>query len=120
VLFFLIAFLITGDLVYVYSQSFKLTVIADLLADGGDLAARPADAARFGIDPMSILVPFLIFAIGVSHGVQMVSAWAAEVYEGADSETAAKRPSAGCWSRAASRCSPTPSASSPSCSSRSR
>ena len=27
----------------------------------------------FGIDPMSILVPFLVFAIAVSHGVQMIS-----------------------------------------------
>lgn len=27
----------------------------------------------FGIDPMSILVPFLIFAIGISHAVQMVN-----------------------------------------------
>jgi predicted RND superfamily exporter protein len=44
----------------------------------------------FGIDPMSILVPFLIFAIGVSHGVQMVSAFGAEVYGGAESLPAAR------------------------------
>jgi len=44
----------------------------------------------FGIDPMSILVPFLVFAIGVSHGVQMVSAHGAEVFAGADSATAAR------------------------------
>ncbi len=44
----------------------------------------------FGIDPMSILVPFLIFAIGVSHGVQMVSAFRAEVYEGSSSLDAAQ------------------------------
>jgi uncharacterized protein len=34
----------------------------------------------FGIDPMGLLVPFLVFAIGVSHGVQMISGYAAEVY----------------------------------------
>jgi len=30
----------------------------------------------YGLDPMSILVPFLIFAIGMSHGVQMTGAFA--------------------------------------------
>jgi hypothetical protein len=44
----------------------------------------------FGMDPMSILVPFLIFAIAVSHGVQMVSANGAEIFDGADSMTAAR------------------------------
>ena len=39
---------------------------------------------------MSILVPFLIFAIGVSHGVQMINAVGAEVYDGAASLTAAR------------------------------
>jgi predicted RND superfamily exporter protein len=33
----------------------------------------------YGIDPMSILVPFLIFSIGVSHAVQMGNAWRHEV-----------------------------------------
>ena len=38
---------------------------------------------------MSILVPFLIFSIGVSHAVQMTSAWRHEVVHGADSVQAA-------------------------------
>jgi len=38
----------------------------------------------YGIDPMSILVPFLVFAIGVSHGVQMVRAFRAELFAGGD------------------------------------
>jgi hypothetical protein len=45
----------------------------------------------FGMDPMSILVPFLIFAIAVSHGVQMVSWTRSEIFAGADSLTAARR-----------------------------
>ena len=45
----------------------------------------------FGIDPMSILVPFLVFAIAVSHGVQMVSSFGSEVFDGADRVTAARR-----------------------------
>jgi hypothetical protein len=45
----------------------------------------------FGIDPLSILVPFLIFSIGVSHAVQMTKTWEHEVVSGVDSLTAAKR-----------------------------
>src|SRR3970282_509315 len=45
----------------------------------------------FGMDPMSILVPFLIFAIAVSHAVQMVSANRAEIFEGFDARVAARR-----------------------------
>jgi predicted RND superfamily exporter protein len=44
----------------------------------------------FGIDPMGILVPFLIFAIAVSHGVQMITANRAAVFNGDDSLTAAR------------------------------
>jgi predicted RND superfamily exporter protein len=91
VMFFLIAFLVTGIFVYVYSQSFKLTVIVvgcSLMAVIWQLGLLTL--LGFGIDPMSILVPFLIFAIGVSHGVQMVSAFGAEVYSGAESEAAAR------------------------------
>jgi predicted RND superfamily exporter protein len=44
----------------------------------------------FGIDPMSILVPFLVFAIGVSHGVQMINSVRTEVYLGNSMEQAAR------------------------------
>ncbi len=91
VLFFLVAFLITCVFVYIYSQSLKLTIIVvgcSLIAVIWQLGLLTL--LGFGIDPMSILVPFLIFAIGVSHGVQMVSAFRAEVFNGADSITAAR------------------------------
>jgi hypothetical protein len=91
VLFFLIAFAITAIFVYVYSQSFKMTVIVvgcSLMAVIWQLGLLTL--LGFGIDPMSILVPFLVFAIGVSHGVQMVSAFRAEVAEGSDSLTSAR------------------------------
>ena len=91
VLFFLIAFAITAVFVYVYSQSFKLTVIVvgcSLMAVIWQLGLLTL--LGFGIDPMSILVPFLVFAIGVSHGVQMVSAFRAEVAAGSDSLTSAR------------------------------
>ncbi len=44
----------------------------------------------YGMDPMSILVPFLVFAIAVSHAVQMVSAARSEVFIGVDSLTASR------------------------------
>jgi predicted RND superfamily exporter protein len=91
VLFFLVAFMITAILVYVYSQSFQLTLVplaSALIAVVWQLGLLPL--LGFGIDPMSILVPFLVFAIGVSHGVQMVSAHGAEVFAGSSSEQAAR------------------------------
>jgi uncharacterized protein len=89
--FFLIAFLITTLLVYVYTQSFRLTLIplsCSLVAVVWQLGLL--QLLGFGIDPLSILVPFLIFAIGVSHGVQMVSTIRAEVFFGVTSEEAAR------------------------------
>ena len=91
VLFFLVAFFITTIFVFLYSQSVKLTLIVvgcSLIAVIWQLGL--VTLLGFGIDPMSILVPFLIFAIGVSHGVQMISAFRAEVYDGASSLDAAR------------------------------
>lgn len=92
VLFFIIAFFITALLVYIYSQSLKLTIIpltCSLVAVIWQLGLLPL--LGFGIDPMSILVPFLIFAIGVSHGVQMVSSFRSEIFLGSNSMEAARK-----------------------------
>lgn len=91
VLFFLVAFLITALLVYWLTRSCRLTAITlacSLTAVVWQLGMLPL--LGYGIDPMSILVPFLIFAIGVSHGVQMVSATRSEVFQGAESLEAAR------------------------------
>lgn len=45
----------------------------------------------FGLDPYSMLVPFLVFAIAVSHSVQVVNAVGLERATGADGEQAARR-----------------------------
>jgi predicted RND superfamily exporter protein len=90
--FFTVAFVITAALVYWYSQSLKLTLIplaCSLVAVIWQLGMLPM--LGFGIDPMSILVPFLVFAIGVSHGVQMVSVVGAEAFKGADALAASRR-----------------------------
>lgn len=92
VLFFAITLLITALLVFAYTQSIRFTVIplaCSLAAVVWQLGI--VTLLGFGIDPMSILVPFLVFAIGVSHAVQMVSAVRAEIFFGHSSETAARR-----------------------------
>ena len=92
VMFFGIALLITALLVFIYSQSATFTIIAlacSLVAVVWQLGI--VRLLGFGIDPMSILVPFLTFAIGTSHAVQMLSAVRAEIFFGHDSETGARR-----------------------------
>ena len=73
--FFLITFFITSLLVYLYFAVHPAVGDgAQLRGDCGGLAAGFITLLGYGMDPMSILVPFLIFAIAVSHGVQMISA----------------------------------------------
>ena len=89
--FFGIAFLVTALFVYLYTRSVRLTVpplACSLTALVWQLGA--VTALGFGIDPLSILVPFLVFAVGVSHGVQMVNSVRAEVVAGASGLDAAR------------------------------
>ena len=89
--FFGIAFLITALFVFAYTRSIRLTLpplACSLVAVIWQLGG--VTALGFGVDPMSILVPFLVFAIGVSHGVQMVSSVRAEVAGGASGLDAAR------------------------------
>jgi len=84
--FFGVAFLITMALLYWYTRSIRLTVVALIVALLPVLwLIGTLPLIGFGIDPMSILVPFLIFSIGVSHAVQMTNAWRQEVVAGATS-----------------------------------
>lgn len=89
--FFGLAFAITVLLLYLYTRSVKITITALVVAMLPVLwLIGLLPLIGLGIDPMSILVPFLIFSIGVSHAVQMTSAWRMEVGNGADSVEAAK------------------------------
>ena len=91
ILFFLVAFIVTAILVFLYSQSLKVTVvplICSVIAVVWQLGALTL--LDYGIDPMGILVPFLVFAIGVSHGVQMISAVSSEIFEGKESVDACR------------------------------
>jgi predicted RND superfamily exporter protein len=91
VMFFGVAFLVTWALVYVFTRSQRLTLLAltcSVVAVIWDLGLLRL--LGFGIDPMSILVPFLVFAIGVSHGVQMVNGVSTEIQQGASILDAAR------------------------------
>ncbi len=91
VLFFLIAFVLSAFLVYVYTRGWRIALMplaCSVVAVIWELGLLPLFG--FGIDPMSILVPFLVFAIGVSHGIQMVSAVRAELFVGAHRIDAAR------------------------------
>jgi len=88
--FFGLAFAITVALLYWYTRSARMTVTAVIVALLPVLwLIGILPLIGFGIDPMSILVPFLIFSIGVSHAVQMTNAWRQEVCAGASSVEAA-------------------------------
>ncbi len=74
--FFGLAIFITAILLFWYSKNWKLTlypILCSLVAVVWQMGML--QLMGMGIDPMNILTPFLVFAIGVSHGVQMISGW---------------------------------------------
>ena len=84
--FFMLTLVITGILLWVYCGSFKLgliplgsSIVAVIWEMGG------LRCFGYGMDPFAILVPFLILAVSVSHGVQYVNAWVDEVHHGKNS-----------------------------------
>ena len=88
---FAVTFAVTALFVAVYAGSLRVAAMllgCALCAMVWQLGALAA--LGYGIDPMSILVPFLVFAIGVSHGVQMVGAARAEAAAGAAPLAAAR------------------------------
>lgn len=72
--FFGLALLLTAGAVYWYCRSVRFTLLpivcslSSLVWQFGAL-----HLLGFGLDPLAVLVPFLVFAIGVSHGVQQIN-----------------------------------------------
>ncbi|MGH8262946.1 MAG: efflux RND transporter permease subunit, partial [Steroidobacteraceae bacterium] len=92
VMFAGITIVLTLLFVWIYCQSFRIAlipVVCSIIAVVWQLGLLVL--VGFGIDPIGILVPFLIFAIGVSHGVQKVSAVGDAAFSGADSMEAARQ-----------------------------
>ncbi len=74
VTFFFAAFLITLVLLYWFTRCMRSTISVlstTLIAVIWQIGLM--HLVGFGLDPYSMLVPFLIFAIGISHGVQKIN-----------------------------------------------
>jgi len=81
--FFAVAFVITFILLYAYCRCIRGTIVplfCSVVAVIWQLGIL--NILGYGLDPYSVLVPFLVFAIGVSHGVQMINAVAHNASEG--------------------------------------
>ena len=90
-LFFLGALAITAALLFQYSRCLKSTLaplacsIVAVIWQLGSL-----NLLGYGLGVFSVLVPFLVFAIAVSHGVQVINAFTQETTGGATKLEAAK------------------------------
>jgi predicted RND superfamily exporter protein len=92
IIFAIVTILLTLLAVWSYVQSLKVAVVpvvCSIIAVLWQLGTLVL--LGFGIDPLGLLVPFLIFAIGVSHGVQKISAVKEAALAGLGSEEAARQ-----------------------------
>jgi uncharacterized protein len=78
-----VALLLTALAVYWYCRSVRFTLLpvvcslSSLVWQFGALRLL-----GFGLDPLAVLVPFLVFSIGVSHGVQQINFIVREISHG--------------------------------------
>ncbi|MBU6257129.1 MAG: MMPL family transporter [Burkholderiales bacterium] len=89
--FFGLALLLTALAVYWYCHSLRFTILpiacslTSLVWQFGTL-----HLLGYGLDPLAILVPFLVFSIGVSHGLQQINFIVREIAHGHDAMAAAR------------------------------
>ncbi|MBA1289755.1 efflux RND transporter permease subunit [Pseudomonas japonica] len=92
VMFFAVVLLVTLVLLLAFTRCLRSTVavlLATLVAVVWQLGLM--HALGFGLDPYSMLVPFLIFAIGISHGVQKINGIALQSGDADNALIAARR-----------------------------
>jgi predicted RND superfamily exporter protein len=90
-MFFAITVLIATAMVFGYTRCVRstgLVVLASLIAVVWQLGLLPLFG--FALDPYSILVPFLVFAIGMSHGAQKMNGIMQDVGRGMNQWVAAR------------------------------
>ena len=86
-----VALILTALAVYWYCHSLRFTILpivcslTSLVWQFGALRLL-----GFGLDPLAVLVPFLVFAIGVSHGIQQINFIVREISHGKTTEEAAR------------------------------
>jgi predicted RND superfamily exporter protein len=89
--FFAISVLISAAMVLWYtrcSRSTVLVVLCSMLAVVWQLGILPR--IGYSLDPYSVLVPFLVFAIGMSHGAQKMNGVMQDIGRGSTSLVAAR------------------------------
>lgn len=89
--FFAIAILITTVMLYAYTRcvrSTMLVVLCSLVAVVWQLGLLPLLGHE--LDPYSVLVPFLVFAIGMSHGAQKMNGIMQDIGRGMPKVVAAR------------------------------
>ncbi len=92
IVFAVVTILLTLLAVWYYVQSLKVAlvpIVCSIVAVVWQLGTLVI--LGYGIDPLGLLVPFLIFAIGVSHGVQKISAVKEAAVAGLSSMDAARQ-----------------------------
>jgi predicted RND superfamily exporter protein len=92
IIFAIVTILLTLLAVWYYVQSLKVAIVpivCSIVAVTWQLGTLVL--LGYGIDPLGLLVPFLIFAIGVSHGVQKISAVKEAAVAGVGSMDAARQ-----------------------------
>ena len=91
VLFAVITLIITVCLLLLYSRSLTATIVVLVCSVTAVIwQLGLLHLLGYGMNAFSILVPFLVFAIGVSHGVQMINAVAMASGEGHSAEQASR------------------------------
>lgn len=89
--FFVISIVLSAGALYAYTRclrSTSLVIACSLVAVVWQLGLLPL--LGFGMDTYSMLVPFLTFAIGISHGAQKMNGIMQDIGRGADRLTAAR------------------------------
>jgi predicted RND superfamily exporter protein len=89
--FFALALLICGGVLYAYTRCLRSTAIVvacSLIAVAWQLGLLRL--LGYALDPYSVLVPFLVFAIGMSHGAQKMNGILQDVGRGTHRVVAAR------------------------------
>lgn len=89
--FFAVSVLIAGFFVYFYTRCWRSTLLLVTTAIAGVVwLLGLMQLLGYELDPYSILVPFLIFAIGLSHGAQKMNGILQDVGRGTHKYVAAR------------------------------
>ncbi|RJG03999.1 efflux RND transporter permease subunit [Noviherbaspirillum sedimenti] len=89
--FFIAAIAITTGMLYLYTRCIRSTVLVvscSLIAVVWQLGLLPL--LGYELDPYSVLVPFLVFAIGMSHGAQKMNGIMQDIGRGMHNVVAAR------------------------------